>query len=80
MILVFFFSFKTHVAATICNLGGQRKICFEMLLLTARIMKWKCEGTSDEWKNLVRRTDLILLRKLPYKGPQINLISAFVER
>lgn len=73
-------SFITHVGAAIWV--GEERDVLRCHCLTAKLLKWKymTEPSSRTWRSLIKRSGLMGLSRLSYKGPDRNLISAFVER
>ncbi|KAH6772489.1 hypothetical protein C2S51_010893 [Perilla frutescens var. frutescens] len=72
-------SFKTHVAAAIWR--GEEREVLKCHCLTAKLLRWQpAEDSSVTWKTLVKKSGLLWLRKLAYRAPNRNLVSAFVER
>ncbi|KAH6824221.1 hypothetical protein C2S53_001248 [Perilla frutescens var. hirtella] len=72
-------SFKTHVAAAIWR--GEEREVLKCHCLTAKLLRWQPpEDSSIAWKTLVKKSGLLRLRKLAYRAPNRNLVSAFMER
>ncbi|KAH6807024.1 hypothetical protein C2S51_028132 [Perilla frutescens var. frutescens] len=72
-------SFKTHVAAAIWR--GEEREVLKCHCLTAKLLRWQPAGDSSiTWKTLVKKSGLLRLRKLAYRAPNRNLVSAFMER
>ncbi|KAH6781149.1 hypothetical protein C2S52_012386 [Perilla frutescens var. hirtella] len=72
-------SFKTHIAAAIWR--GEEREVLKCHCLTAKLLRWQpAEDSSVTWKTLVKTYGLLRLRKLAYRAPNRNLVSAFVER
>ncbi|KAH6785794.1 hypothetical protein C2S51_038249 [Perilla frutescens var. frutescens] len=72
-------SFKTHVAAAIWR--SEEREVLKCHCLTAKLLRWQpAEDSSVTWKTLVKKSGLLRLRKLAYRAPNRNLVSAFVER